>query len=267
MMSTPDRVIAVDWSGDARRAKKKIWRAKVGPGGISELEDGQGRENICGILVDELAHGPNLVAGLDFAFSFPAWFVEDHGCSKAIDFWRVVKEAGEAWMSEKQDPFFERGSWQDEEREPYRVTERQQKKYGWHPETVFRLIGQKQVGKGSIRGMPWLLRLKAAGFNIWPFDAPELPLLVEIFPRLLYGGVNKSSIEERYRYLTRNYPGLRGLELCKAAGSDDAFDAATSAFKMWENRSRFTSLPTKVSAQVRIEGWIWDPSGEPPTES
>ena len=244
-MSLPARVIAVDWSGAIQGSAKKIWLAKVDRSGLSELENGRTREAVCKRIIDELAHGPDVVVGLDFAFSFPSWFVEEKDCSSAFEFWRAAGVDGEDWM--KNPPFFTRGRWQHRDGEAYRWTDRHQIEHGRRAETVFKLVGPTQVGRGSIRGMPWLLELREAGFSIWPFEPPTLPLVVEIFPRLFYGSVNKSSPDDRYEHLSRRYPSLEGLMLCKATGSDDAFDAAVSAYEMWRHRSDFAALPERIS--------------------
>ena len=57
------------------------------------------------------------------------------------------------------------------------------------------------MGTGSIRGMPMLARLHHAGFHLWPFQAAELPLALEIYPRLFTGAVVKSSRDARMAYL------------------------------------------------------------------
>jgi hypothetical protein len=75
--------------------------------------------------------------------------------------------------------------------------------------------------------MQALHRLAASSFQIWPFDAPGLPLVVEIFPRLLTGAVTKNRQHDRERYLAALAmpPEFRRL----AAASEDAFDAAVRA--------------------------------------
>ena len=78
--------------------------------------------------------------------------------------------------------------------------------------------------------MAALHRLTGAGFRIWPFDPMALPLVVEIYPRVLTGPVRKNRPSERERYLGRvpMRPDLGRL----AAASEDAFDAAVSAAVM-----------------------------------
>lgn len=68
---------------------------------------------------------------------------------------------------------------------------------GIRPKSVFQIGGAGAVGTGSLRGMPILKRLRDAGFAVWPFDAPRWPCVVEIYPRLLTGAVNKGSAGAR----------------------------------------------------------------------
>ena len=56
---------------------------------------------------------------------------------------------------------------------------------GYPAKSVFQLVGNGQVGRGSVRGMPHLARLRAEGFAIWPFDGASDRLVVEIYPSLL----------------------------------------------------------------------------------
>jgi hypothetical protein len=110
--------------------------------------------------------------------------------------------------------------------------------------------------------MPALARLRAAGFAVWPFDAPALPerpLVVEIYPRLLTGRVTKSSFAQRRAYLEERYPGLERRAVELAASSDDAFDAAVSALVMDAAGSAFDRLEPAADGEVALEGAIWAP--------
>src|SRR5207249_2347049 len=98
--------------------------------------------------------------------------------------------------------------------------------------SVFQIAGAGAVGTGSLRGMPALLDLRAAGFAIWPFDPPRLPMAVEIYPRWLTGRVNKSSPIARALYLATRFGEENRALLRTAASSEDAFDAAVSALRM-----------------------------------
>ncbi len=256
MENIPNRVIAVDWSGAKKGFKKKIWLAEVGADGLRTLKDGWSREKIGEYLSLEIERDPKLVIGLDFAFSFPAWFVRQKGCASASELWQHVEAHGEEWLVERQPPFFTKGGWADNVNSAYRLTETRLREQGSTPETVFKLVGPTQVGPGSIRGMPTLTRLSKAGFNVWPFDPPKLPLVVEIYPGSFYPKGVKSSLEKRLEFLKR-YPDLEELQRANASCSDDAFDAAISAFKMFERRNEFAQLVTIADDSIKVEGQIW----------
>jgi hypothetical protein len=108
-----------------------------------------------------------------------------------------------------------------------------------------------------------LPRLRENGFSIWPFDEPRLPLLVEIYPRLLTGAVKKSVREERVRYLKEKIPrkSLTKKSWAEAENSEDAFDAAVSAIKMGERRAEFAQLRRLVDEDRQLEGKVWGTGG------
>jgi len=126
---------------------------------------------------------------------------------------------------------------------------------GSQPKSVFQLVGAGQVGRGSLYGMQALQRLTAAGFRIWPFDAPGLPLVVEIFPRVLTGRVRKNSPSERERYLAAVSMAVDFRRL--AAASEDAFDAAISALAIAAAADELLALPDEPD--YALEGKIWHP--------
>jgi len=134
---------------------------------------------------------------------------------------------------------------------------------GIAPKSPFQIGGAGAVGTGTLRGIPFLPRLRKAGFSIWPFDAPRLPMLVEIYPRLLTGPVRKSVREERVRYLRERT--LRAVltkaALAQAEESEDAFDAAVSAVRMGERRVEFTRLPRLTEDVRQLEGKVWGAGG------
>ena len=76
--------------------------------------------------------------------------------------------------------------------------------------------------------------------------------MLEIYPRLLTGPVTKSSAQARQTYLAERYPGLE----CQ---TEDAFDAAVSALVMARRATELAALPAALDAEVRREGWIWEP--------
>ena len=138
---------------------------------------------------------------------------------------------------------------------------------GIAPKSVFQIGGAGAVGTASLRGMPGLLRLREAGFRIWPYDAPSVkkPLVVEIYTRLMTGAVNKSSEVARTAYLAKKrqenalYAGISRGVLAKAKGNEDAFDALVTAMVMVEHRGEFLGLRRTRDAVFRMEGHTWVP--------
>jgi hypothetical protein len=169
-------------------------------GHLRTLEGGRSREAVADHLIGLAEEDPNLVVGLDFAFSMPAWFVRGHGAASAPEFWEVVEREGPGWLASCPAPFYgHKGTKMPQaDIERHRRTEKQ----SGAAKSVFQIAGSGQVGPGSIRGMPILRRLRDAGFCIWPFDSAELrrPLVVEIYPRLLTREVVKSNPDARRRH-------------------------------------------------------------------
>jgi hypothetical protein len=242
------RVVAIDWSGRAAGAERYIWLAEVCDGRLVDLRNGLRREAVVAWLVEDR---PDVV-GLDFAFSFPAWWCAARGWTHVEDVWAAARDEGEAWLAACDAPFWGRpGKRRPADGEPLRRTERDDARGA---KAVFQIGGAGSVGTGSIRGMPYLLTLAEAGFAIWPFSAGR-PLVVEIYPRALTGPLRKSRRAERAAALER----FRGEQpadlLARAAGSEDAFDAAVSALAMARHAGELASLAPGGD----IEGAIWRP--------
>jgi hypothetical protein len=282
-LQVPEKLIAVDWSGrkDEAGQKRHIW-AGVWHLGRVDLQSGRTREELCDWLIAEARATKSLVVGVDFCFSYPAWFVREHGARSAIEFWGMMRaQHSDHWLSEEcKDARF----WGRPRKKPPEfcgdagaermlrladrecklacyISDRQQaeKVKGIAPKSPFQIGGAGAVGTGTLRGIPLLPYLRDNGFSIWPFDSPKLPMLVEIYPRLLTGTVKKSVREERARYLKQHVP--RNLLTRSAWGhateGEDAFDAAVSAVKMGERRREFSALK-RATAEIRLlEGQVW----------
>jgi len=121
--------------------------------------------------------------------------------------------------------------------------------------------------------MPALLRMREAGFRVWPFEDAALaggtknakPLVVEMYTRLLTGAVAKSNAAARKAYLQRRrkeeavYAGLSRGVMAKALAGEDAFDALVSALEMVRWRTEFAGLQRTEDAVSRLEGVTWRP--------
>ncbi len=293
--SRVQRVAAVDWSGDRSAAGQRrkiwagVWTASVAgkvDGGRVTLEGGRTRAEVGEWLIEMARETPRMVVGLDFCFSFPAWFVRECGARTAFEFWELVTSGhGERWLAaECEDqrfwgkhpkPVEFRG---DGLHRMLRATdidcklaaripeaERAERVRGIGPKSVFQIGGAGSVGTASLRGMPVLERLRDAGFSVWPFDPAGLPMVVEMYTRLNTGPVRKSNAAARAEYLRRKsredgaYAALPHGVMKRARSSEDAFDALVSCMAMTARRGEFAGLAMPLDPEYKVEGWTWAP--------
>ena len=193
-MTSPKRFLAIDWSGRVTAAGQRrhifiaSWCA-----GLVTLECGYTHEEVGTLLLAAAEQTPELVVGLDFAFSFPGWWLREQNCEGGLALWQLAARDGERWLRECPEPFWGRpGRRRPHHQEGFRHTDRRLK-----CKSPFQIGGAGAVGTGSIRGMPMLARMRQAGFHVWPFQPAELPLVLEIYPRLFTGPVVKSSQRAR----------------------------------------------------------------------
>lgn len=267
-LKSPKQFLAVDWSGRATSAGQRrhifiaSWCA-----GVVTLQSGFTREEVCALLLETAEQTPDLVVGLDFAFSFPAWWLREQRCVDACALWQLAAKNGERWLREGREPFWGRPGqrcplhhhaprWRG-----FRHTDRT-----LGAKSPFQIGGAGAVGTGSIRGMPMLTRLHRAGFHLWPFQAAELPLALEIYPRLFTGAVVKSSRNARMAYLQQpRYAALPNDVLAKAIASEDAFDAFCSLLGMVEYAAHLNTLTQDCHPVAHLEGAIWNPTPMTPS--
>lgn len=261
-------ILAVDYSGAVKGARRKIWLAQASSEALVALECGRDRRELALHLVGIAERRPSIVVGLDFAFSFPAWFLRERGVGRASEAWSLVGEEGERWLADCPPPFWGRPArprppW-DSARPRFRRTESVRPPLrGIGPKSVFQIGGAGAVGTGSLRGMPFLLELRAAGFSIWPFDPPRFPMIVEIYPRWLTGPVRKTSSIARSLHLASRFGDLEPALADLAASTEDAFDAAVSALRMAEHAATFAELLPARDDVEALEGRIWSPLEDP----
>ena len=250
------RVIAIDWSGKEKNAAEFIWLAEVVDGRLVDLRNGLGREQVVSHI---LSIEGKLVVGLDFAFSFPRWWCEERGWAMAADVWTAARDDGDCWLDKCPAPFWGRQTPRPHEQlKGLRRTERESPGAA---KSVFQIGGAGAVGTGSVRGMPHLLRLRDKDFSIWPFDPPGSRTVVEIYPRVLTEEpVNKGRWRDRRSYLRKYWPDQDAAMLERAAGSEDAFDAAVSALVMGRHVDELAALRQTEDPDHLIEGCIWLPA-------
>lgn len=291
------RVIGIDWSGrvDVSGQRRHIWAGvwTMSADGKSnvKLEAGRTRDEVGDWLIELAGETPGMVVGIDCCFSYPGWFLAEHGCTNVFDFWRHVAAGhGERWLARECE---DRRFWGKPHKRPaefcgeglrrmMRFTdwdnkiaqaleggdrERAAKMRGIGPKSPFQIGGSGSVGTGSLRAMPFLLRLHAAGFRVWPFEdfRSSTPLLIEIYTRLMTGPVAKSNEAARKTYLAARrredplYAGLSRGVMAKALGSEDAFDALVTTLEMVRNRDEFAKLRATKDEVLRLEGITWRP--------
>ncbi len=270
-MGSP-RFIAVDWSGaiSSSAQKNKIWIADWKDEKIT-LKSGISRHHAVEYILNAGREASALVVGLDFSFSYPAWFLDKNGCETVEEFWQLVAEGkGEEWLTKPNDFCWGgKGIRRPEDhaapdwrglRETERSLKSLDKGKRFHPKSAFQIGGAGAVGTGTLRGIPYLLQLKRAGFSIWPFDQFRLPALIEIYPRLFTRGVKVSRCAARSAHLSQpRYASLPSEVAAKALDSEDAFDALCSVVAMEAHAEELLTLQQTDNLTKLIEGDIWSP--------
>jgi hypothetical protein len=298
-----EKIIAIDWSGrvDMAGQRRHIVAAVITSDDVS-IESGRTREEWIAWLIAEARKTPRMVVSFDCCFSYPAWFLAEHGCKTVFDFWKhVASGEGEKWLGQECNPRAglsrDERFWGKPHKKPpqfcgeglprmMRLTDmenkivegmseaRAAKVRGIAPKSPFQIGGSGSVGTGSLRAIPFLLQLRKAGFRIWPFESAALdnnkpqPLVVEMYARLLTGAVKKSSAEARRAYLRSKmredsfYAKLKRGVIAKAVASEDAFDALISAMEMARHAREFAKLKKTGDAVRKLEGITWIPAVE-----
>lgn len=267
-----DAFIAIDWSG-AAPGYNGISVARCTPGtGAPSLVKPPGkrwtRTAVAEWLDGELAGDARLLVGFDLAFSMPL------GCVAAPNvfaLWELVDEAsgGEADFGAASVPldarfapfYWCRGTMPAAWRERRRATELACiASTGTRPETVFKLVGAKQVGKASLTGMRVLRHLRnrhAGRVSVWPFEPARRSVLVEIYPTLFRR--QAAGTLAKLRTTGELNVALRALGASPTRGngySDHDTDALISAAGLRRFCATGAPLPA-VNGRIRREGWIF----------
>ncbi|WP_446744842.1 hypothetical protein [Silvibacterium acidisoli] len=254
-------LIAIDWSGakDAASQRKHIWAAKLSGNDLS-LDSRRTRDEVTAWLIEQKRLYPRLLVGLDFAFSFPLWYVEQHG--PAIhDFWTYIEENAERLILCKETPFWGRAAHPKPRRlsreESLRQTDLHTIVNGQYPKSAFQVNYPGAVGTATLRGAKHLLELQRAGFSIWPFQHPGKQSIVEIYPRL-FTQIPVSRLDERRKFLDADRFRWLPKEVSRdAIQSVDAFDALVSVLGMRDRCEEFLKTAGNLSHANRLEGKIF----------
>jgi hypothetical protein len=231
-------IAAIDWSGARGETKRHtgIWITAVRGGEVLQDRGGWSRVEAMGFVA---ALPPPVVAGFDFSFGVPAWFARELGCTTIEAVWARAARDGEHWLAPT--PPFWNTKCPHERAARFRGCEARLRETGHQPKSVFQLVGNGQVGAGSVRGMPYLMQLRDAGFAIWPIDGAGERTAIEIYPSLL----------------RKRLPVLDNDE----APSPHARDARASARVMQTRAAELRELAAATDPVTRIEGGVWIPAG------
>jgi hypothetical protein len=281
-----DAFVAIDWSGAAGKYRGiAVAACRRGRSAPQLVQPKKGtrwtRREIADWLVAQLNTSQRLLIGLDFGFGLPfepevgylggkgpdiddifsLWaHIETKSCG-ADDFGckRFVTDSDYASL------FWSLGNkpqhWIERKRRTEHACAEATKTY---PDTLYKLLGSKQVGKASLTGMRVLHHvrsLSAGRVAIWPFEKVRTSAMVEIYPTMFRkraaGKVAKIAPADLNRALKElgSQPITRvGSEL-----SDHETDALLSAagLRLLASAPEAWSHPELATSQVQREGWIF----------
>lgn len=288
---TFDRFIAIDWSGARAVRTPAIAVAEVARDGdevrliAGPLAGQWSRQAVANQLIDAArsnrAKGQRSLVGIDANFSYAAEVIAEQilDARHAADLWAQIERlAGEAenfsgeavWQHAEMTRFF----WHSGPRHTdFRIVQRLaevvcgEAGHGY-PESPFKLIGPKQVGKGGLAVMRLCHHLrKTLGERIafWPYDPPARIaeasiVLVEIYPRLFIRKAGLGSTKIRLNEHLDGALAAFGTHIAPAATlTDHDADAIIAAAGM-RQALRETGLPQPpddLADRIRLEGWIF----------
>jgi len=281
-----DEFIAIDWSGAAGRYNG-IAVACCRPGRRPpSLVEPPGRywtrTDIADWLEDRLNRRRPLLIGLDFAFSFP--FERDlgylGGLVPAVDdvfsLWSLIESSSRdehdfGCASFINNPNYEYLFWRSGTKPSSWVERKRRTEHACaeatstRPDTLYKLLHSKQVGKASITGIRVLHRIRSRGnaVAIWPFEAIRSSAIVEIYPtmfrKMATGSVaklrNVGDLNEAMGRLgSRPMPNVAVGNL-----SDHDADALISAvgLRAIAPKAETWTFSERMSSVVQREGWIF----------
>lgn len=187
---------------------------------------------------------------------------KEHDNFFAGNFWRTKQYAKYFWTEGAQPDWFDAERLQ-------RKTEKQSTIQGnGRPESPFKLIGAKQVGKGGLAGMRMAYALKQAlrdKIAFWPFEAEKIDqaqiVVSEIYPRLFIrhsGFGNKKIRDQAYMNVILKHFDASSLE-DQTPLSDHHTDAiiASAGIRWFINNQDSLNIECFPKESLDFEGWIF----------
>jgi len=288
-MSLPkfDTFVAIDWSGAHHPyngiAVARCTRGRSAPQLVPPRVGARWtRTEIATWLCEELKGTRRLLIGMDFAFGFP--FGENGGYLQGrtqepktiFDLWELIDEcsgddADFGCRRFTSDPryaslFWKSGRLPEQWIEHKRRTELAcATTTGTRPETVYKLIGSKQVGKASITGIRVLQHVRQvrnSDVSFWPFQRPDRSTIAEIYPTLFrMCATNKLAKLRSLEDLNESLGAFDSDRMPRSGRrfSDHETDALISAagLRYLARKPATWAHPDLTSLQVQREGWIF----------
>jgi hypothetical protein len=280
-----DEFVAIDWSGATEGYTGiAVAACEAGEGAPALLGPNGGRwtrTEIAEWLSAKLQSRKRCLVGLDFAFGFP--FEEQCGylggrtrVDDIFELWSLIneksgKDADFGCASFVQDPDHTHLFWMRSTRPPDWVNRKRMTELacaeatGTHPDTVYKLIGPKQVGKASLTGIRVLhhVRSRTAGVAVWPFEPVRASALVEIYPTLFRRQATRNVGKIRtWAALNKALQHFGSLPIRNRSGrapSDHETDALLSAagLRAIAGNADLWRISELDSTRIRREGWIF----------
>ncbi len=234
-----DTFVMVDWSGGNDRGptpvKDAIWACVAGQDPIYFRNRQLVEVWLADLLETEISAGRRVLAGFDFPFGYPAgfgkavagpddpfalwqWFAEHiSDTPKANNRFDVAATLNSMFAGI--GPFWGNGLSRDIAGLPRKglartanpfAERRQVETHAKGSFTCWQLSGAGAVGSQVMMGLPMLHRLResfAADLSVWPFEAPDTPVVIaEIWPSLSMGDCPANMIKDAYQVqLTANH--------------------------------------------------------------
>ena len=143
------------------------------------------RKEIAEWLIERARSGERFIAGLDFAFSFPLSYFEEHDLP---DWETFLDHFRREWPTDQDYVTVESVRETSDSARNGNIL-RLAETWTSSVKSVFRFDFQGQVAKSAHAGIPWLARIREAvgdRVHFWPFDGWEIPesksVIAEVYP-------------------------------------------------------------------------------------
>jgi hypothetical protein len=281
-----DAFIAIDWSG-ANRAYNGIAVAICGTGRtapevVPPSRNRWTRAEIADWLKRRLQDRQRLLIGFDFAFGFPYEACgylggQADGVDNIFALWELIeaKSNGDSDFGCSQfvaNPIYSTLFWTAGPKPKAWVERKRQTEHvcteltKTRPDTLYKLLHSKQVGKASITGMRVLHHVRSSRGHcvaIWPFEAPRTSAVVEIYPTMFRKRATGSVAKLRTIVDLNLALGVLDSDpirnTCRVRLSDHQTDALISAagLRLIARDPEAWSPAQSGSIRIRREGWIF----------